>query len=62
MTFVGVPILDWVLLVVLIGFGVEAYITTRHKDDGDKAADRGADDPEAAASSPTKQTQDDSEV
>lgn len=29
MTFAGVPILDWVLLLVLIGFGVEAYVTTR---------------------------------
>jgi len=29
MTYFGVPILDWVLLVVLIGLGIEAYITTR---------------------------------
>ena len=29
MTFAGVPVLDWVLLVVLLGFGVEAYLTTR---------------------------------
>jgi hypothetical protein len=30
-TFIGVPILDWVLLAVLLGFGIEAYITTRPK-------------------------------
>ncbi len=29
MTFQGVPILDLVLLVTLLGFGVEAYVTTR---------------------------------
>lgn len=29
MTVAGVPILDWVLWVVLLGFGVEAYVTTR---------------------------------
>ena len=29
MTFAGVPVLDWVLFVVLIGFGIEAYATTR---------------------------------
>lgn len=29
MTFAGVPILDWVLLIVLLGFGLEAYLTTR---------------------------------
>ncbi len=31
MTFGGVPILDWVILAVLLGLGVEAYITTRPK-------------------------------
>jgi hypothetical protein len=35
----GVPVLDWVLLLVLIGLGVEAYITTRpSKDDSRKQA------------------------
>jgi len=29
MTFAGVPILDWVLLLVLCGFGVEAWVTMR---------------------------------
>jgi hypothetical protein len=35
MTYFGVPILDWVLLVVLIGLGIEAYITTRSPNDKD---------------------------
>lgn len=40
MTFLGVPILDWVLLVVLLGFGVEAWLTCRTSDDesGDSSA------------------------
>lgn len=29
MTFGGVPLLDWLLLAVMIGFGIEAYVTTR---------------------------------
>ena len=38
MTFLGVPIFDWVLLVVVLGLGVEAWITCRVTDD-DKADD-----------------------
>lgn len=33
MVFLGVPILDWVLLVVLLGLGVEAWLTCRVTDD-----------------------------
>jgi hypothetical protein len=29
MVWFGVPILDWVLLLVLIGLGIEAWLTTR---------------------------------
>lgn len=36
MTFLGVPILDWVLLVVLLGFGVEAWMTCRTTEDDKK--------------------------
>jgi hypothetical protein len=39
MTFIGVPILDWVLLLVLLGFGVEAYLTTRPPPRPDPTAD-----------------------
>lgn len=40
MTYFGVPILDWVLLLVLIGLGIEAYITTRTPKD--KSSERSA--------------------
>lgn len=36
MTFLGVPIFDWVLLVVLLGFGVEAWMTCRDKGEDPK--------------------------
>ena len=32
MTWLGVPILDWVLLVFVLGLGVEAWLTTRSAD------------------------------
>ena len=31
MTWLGVPVLDWVLLVFVLGLGVEAYLTTREQ-------------------------------
>jgi len=34
-TWLGVPILDWVLLLVVLGLGVEAYVTTRSPGDED---------------------------
>lgn len=37
MTFLGVPIFEWVLLVVVLGFGVEAWITCRDKGEDAKA-------------------------
>lgn len=37
MVFLGVPIFDWVLLLVLLGFGVEAYMTCRTRDDDEQA-------------------------
>lgn len=39
MIFLGVPIFDWVILVVVLGLGVEAWITCRVTDD-DRADDR----------------------
>lgn len=51
MTFLGVPILDWVLLVVLLGFGVEAWMTCRTTDDDKKdAIEPPADRPEVLES------------
>lgn len=51
MTFGGVPILDLVLLVVLLGFGVEAYLTTRRTDE-DKTDAGSTDNPVDALSKP----------
>lgn len=31
MTWLGVPVFDWVLLVFVLGLGVEAYLTTRDR-------------------------------
>lgn len=36
MVFLGVPILDWVIQLVLLGLGVEAWLTCR-VDDEDEA-------------------------
>lgn len=33
MTWLGVPVLDWVLLVFVLGLGVEAWLTTRARPD-----------------------------
>jgi len=30
-TFQGVPVLDWLILALALGLGIEAYITTRKK-------------------------------
>ncbi len=57
MTFGGVPIFDWVILVVLIGFGIEAYVTTRDKGDDKKGSDHDAADPAAAEPATRTQTQ-----
>lgn len=50
MTWLGVPVLDWVLLVFVLGLGVEAWLTTRTRPDDASAtppstASSEADDP-----------------
>jgi hypothetical protein len=54
MTFLGVPIFDWVLLVVVLGFGIEAWITCRDK--GEDSKPGSASDEAQAPSGPPAET------
>lgn len=54
MTWLGVPILDWVILAGLLVLGVEAWITTRPSDADRQAAAKRTADPEGTTDPASK--------